>query len=84
MPKMLGGPKVHNTFIMWLFSQRGEQTPMGDLARDAFADPEWNGTMTDLKIRIKETGLLPHHDTERSMEIFDKARYLYQEQRRKY
>jgi hypothetical protein len=77
MPKVVA-ERTYNNFFNWLFAQRKEETPVGDLARDAFIDVDWDGTMSDLKTRIIE------NKGELAMEAFDKARTLYQLQRRKY
>ncbi|MHA2181453.1 MAG: hypothetical protein ACXAAH_08525 [Promethearchaeota archaeon] len=83
MPKVVAERKYNNFFI-WLFAQRKEQTPVGDVAREAFGEPEWDGTMSDLKTKISENHLLKGYSTEKAIEAFDKARTLYQLQRRKY
>lgn len=76
--------KVYNTFLIWLFHQRKKQTPVGDLARDAFQDHEWDGTMQGLKSRIEVQhvqlagGCLPAFDS------YDQALKLYRAQRKKY
>ena len=36
-------------FMKWMFTMRGEQTPLGDLARDAFLDPDWDGKLKTLE-----------------------------------
>ena len=36
------------TFLHWIFMKRNDTTPVGDLARDALADPEWDGTQRHL------------------------------------
>jgi hypothetical protein len=83
MPKVVA-ERTYNNFFNWLFAQRKEETPVGDLAKDAFIDVDWDGTMSDLKTRISENHLLKGYNTEKAMEAFDKARTLYQLQRRKY
>lgn len=35
------GGKALKNFHEWLIKQRGRQDPVGDLARDMMADPEW-------------------------------------------
>lgn len=44
----------HSTYFKWMFHQRSRADPIGDLARDAFQDTEWNGTMKSLIGRIKD------------------------------
>lgn len=43
------------TYMGWLFQQRGRADPVGDLARDAFADAEWDGSQHDLKLKTRDT-----------------------------
>jgi len=45
---------------------------------------EWDGTMQHLKTRINDNHLLVAHNTDKAIEAFDKARTVYQFQRRKY
>ena len=42
-------------FLKWLFVQRSRQDPIGDLARDAFNDIEWNGKLKSLEKTTKDT-----------------------------
>lgn len=37
------------TYMAWLFAQRGRDDPIGDLARDAFRDPKWDGSQSYLR-----------------------------------
>lgn len=83
MPKVVA-EKKYNNFFNWLFAQRKNPDIIGDLAKDAFNDVEWDGTMQHLKTRINENHLLVAHNTDKAMEAFDKARTVYQFQRRKY
>ena len=83
MPKVVA-EKKYNNFFNWLFAQRKNQNTIGDLARDAFCDVEWDGTMSHLKTRINECALLTHMNTDKALEAFDKARTIYQFQRKKY
>lgn len=42
-------------YITWLFSQRVRMDPVGDLARDAFQDVEWDGGIISMRQRTKDT-----------------------------
>ncbi len=43
------------SYMGFLFSMRGQDGPVGDLARDAFADADWSGTQHDLKLKTEGT-----------------------------
>ena len=41
--------------MKWLFFQRARQDPIGDLARDAFTDVNWNGKLKSLEEQTRDT-----------------------------
>ena len=43
MPKIVKD-KTYNNFFNWLFAQRKVDGAIGDLAKDAFNDVEWDGS----------------------------------------
>ena len=50
-------PKRSLTFRGWLKTCRDRDDPVGDLARDAFRDPNWKGrTVESLRSRIEAKG----------------------------
>ena len=46
---------MQNVFLVWLFQQRARNDPVGDLARDAFQDVEWNGKLKTLEHTTRGT-----------------------------
>ena len=71
--------------MIWLFNQRGREDPIGDLARHAFGDPEWGGTMSSLRKRIDEEHMKSFHiDCTKAMDIFKDSQEEFRAQRKKY
>jgi len=42
-------------YIKWLFHQRSREDDVGALARDAFANPKWDGEVKSLAKIIRQT-----------------------------
>jgi len=38
-----------NIYLQWLLAQRKRDDPIGDLAKDAFMDVQWDGSSSHLK-----------------------------------
>ena len=70
--------KPQGTYVKWLFFQRGRQDDIGDLARDAFLDPRWDGGLKTLGKRVKSSG------SDLALASFDKSCHMYREQRKSY
>ena len=70
--------KPQGTYVKWLFFQRGRQDDIGNLARDAFLDPRWDGGLKTLGKRIKS------HGSDLALASFDKSCHMYREQRKSY
>ena len=68
---------VH-TYMRWLFDQRKRNDPIGDLAKDAFADPSWDGRITSLRALIRSDG------SDGAKETFFKSIIEYREQKKPY
>ena len=68
------GPQGH--YVKWLFHQRGRQDPIGDLARDAFMDPKWDGGLKLLGKIIKATG------SDAALAAYDKSCHEFRDQRK--
>lgn len=43
------------TYMVWMFQQRGRNDKIGELAKDAFMDPNWDGKQQSLKKITKGT-----------------------------
>ena len=70
--------RPQGTYVKWLFFQRGRQDDIGDLARDAFMDADWDGGLKTLGKRIKDIG------SDLALASYDKSCHMYRDQRKKY
>ena len=67
-----------NNYMQWLFAQRSRQDPVGDLARDAFTDLNWNGKIKALEAIVLKSG------GQTAIDAFDRSRREYSDQRKRY
>jgi hypothetical protein len=65
--------KSISSYIMWIFDQRSRADSIGDLARDAFADDQWDGTMKGLKAQL--------NDKEEAIDAFCESVQLFRDQK---
>ena len=70
--------KAQGTYVKWLFFQRGREDDIGDLARDAFMDPDWDGGLKTLGKIVKSNG------SDLALASFDKSCHMYRDQRKAY
>lgn len=75
---------TYNNFFKWLFYQRDQDTSIGDLARDAFIDRKWDGTISGLKSRINDDQLNQLVDAETLHDVLDDSIKQYRRQRKRY
>lgn len=75
---------AYNTFLLWLFHQRKNNDPVGDLARDAFQDQNWDGTMQGLKSRLDIQHVELAGGCFKAFDAYDQALKTYRAQRKKY
>ena len=67
-------------YLIWLFHQRSRQDKIGDLARDAFQDPDWDGKMLSLKKCILAASV----QAPSAMDAYEDSLKEFRGQRKKY
>jgi hypothetical protein len=70
--------KPQGNFVKWLFHQRVRVDPIGDLARTAFADPNWDGGMKCLCQIVKSK------KCDEVLAAYDKSLHEFRDQKKRY